>query len=203
MIEAAYRLFAERGYASTTMADIAAEAGVAVQTTYFTFHTKFAVFREAFDFAVVGSDVIVEPTSQPWFDAVRDAPDLRSALHAFVVGFTQIARRVSPIAEAVWGMGNDSEAVAFYRDRERLRHDGYAGTLEILATKRDLRPGLDRKAAVDIFFALLSPEFYKAVVTGRGWSEEAWEAWITQTLEEALFGSSEGIAPHEVAGPNP
>jgi AcrR family transcriptional regulator len=187
MIEAAYRLFAERGYASTTMADIATEAGVAVQTMYFTFHTKFAVFREAFDFAVVGSDVIVAPSSQPWYDAVRDAPDVKSALHAFVVGFTQIARRVAPMADAIWGIGNDPEAVAFYRDRERLRHEGYAETLNLLATKRDLRPGLDGKAAVDIFFALLSPELFKAVVTGRGWSEEAWEAWVTQTLEEALF----------------
>jgi AcrR family transcriptional regulator len=187
MIEAAYRLFAERGYASTTMADIATEAGVAVQTMYFTFHTKFAVFRDAFDFAVIGSDVIVPPNEQRWFEAVRDAPDLKSALHAFVVGFTQIARRVAPIAEAVWGMGNDPDAVVFYRDRERLRHEGYAETLDLLAAKRDLRPGLDRKAAVDIFFALLSPELYKAVVTGRGWSEEAWEAWVTQTLEEALF----------------
>jgi AcrR family transcriptional regulator len=203
MIEAAYRLFAERGYAATTMADIAAEAGVAVQTVYFTFHTKFAVFRDAFDFAVIGSDVIVPPNEQPWFEAVRGEPDLKSALHAFVVGFTQIARRVAPVAEAVWAMGNDPEAVAFYRDRERLRHEGYAETLKLLATKRDLRPGLDPKAAVDIFFALLSPEFYKAVVTGRGWSEEAWEAWITQALEEALFAPSERVASREVPGHNP
>jgi hypothetical protein len=55
---------------------------------------------------------------------------------------------------------------------------------------------------VDLYRGGLSPEFYKAVVTGRGWSEEAWEAWITQTLEEALLASPEGIASH-VAGHNP
>jgi AcrR family transcriptional regulator len=169
------------------MADIAAAAGVAVQTMYFTFHTKFAVFQEAFDFAVVGSDESIAPNRQPWFDAVRDAPDLGVALEAFVAQVTLISRRVSPVAEAVWGLGNDPEAVAFYRDRERLRHEGFAQVLDVLATKRELRPGLDRKAAVDAFFALLSPELYKALVTGRGWSEDAWRAWIARTLEETLF----------------
>jgi AcrR family transcriptional regulator len=35
----AYALFSERGYAETTMAEIAEAAGVAVQTVYFAFHT--------------------------------------------------------------------------------------------------------------------------------------------------------------------
>ncbi|MGH2394330.1 MAG: helix-turn-helix domain-containing protein, partial [Candidatus Limnocylindria bacterium] len=45
--EAAFRLFALSGYAATTMEAIAREAGVAVQTVYFTFHTKAAVLIEA------------------------------------------------------------------------------------------------------------------------------------------------------------
>jgi TetR/AcrR family transcriptional regulator, regulator of autoinduction and epiphytic fitness len=169
---------------------------------YFTFHTKFAVFREAFDFAVVGSVVAVSPHRQPWFEPVRGAEDLRTALHALVAGFTHIARRVAPIAEAQWGMGNDPEAVSFYRDRERLRHEGYAEILEVLTAKSDLRPGLDRKAALDILFVLLSPELYKAMVMGRGWSEDAWESWVARTLEESLFAPSEGVATREVPGHN-
>jgi AcrR family transcriptional regulator len=187
MVEAAYALFAERGYAAATMADIAAAAGVAVQTMYFTFHTKFAVFQEAFDFAVVGSDEGVAPNRQPWFKVVRDSPDLGVALEELVAQLTLISRRVAPVAEAVWGLGNDPEAVAFYRERERFRHEGFAQILDVLATKRDLRPELDRTAAVDAFFVLLSPELYKALVTGRGWSEDAWRAWIARTLEETLF----------------
>src|SRR5258708_32350994 len=119
------------------MADIGAEAGVGVPTIYFPFHAKVAVFRDAFDFAVIGSDVIVPPNEQPWFDAVRDAPDLRSGLHAFVVGFAQIARRVAPVAEVVCAMGNDPDVVPFYRDRERPRHEGDAGSLNHRAANPD------------------------------------------------------------------
>ena len=54
MVEAAYRLMSARGYMETTMADIAAEAGVAVQTVYFKFHNKPAVLRAVWAFAVKG-----------------------------------------------------------------------------------------------------------------------------------------------------
>ena len=46
--KAASRLFGERGYSGTTMADIAAAAGVAVQTVYFVFHTKTEVLDSAY-----------------------------------------------------------------------------------------------------------------------------------------------------------
>jgi AcrR family transcriptional regulator len=46
-VKAAFALFCEHGYTGTTMAHIAEAAGVAVQTVYFTFHTKAAVLPRA------------------------------------------------------------------------------------------------------------------------------------------------------------
>src|SRR5512140_993625 len=40
IVRAAYDRFAAQGYAATTMGQVAADAGVAVQTVYFVFHTK-------------------------------------------------------------------------------------------------------------------------------------------------------------------
>jgi AcrR family transcriptional regulator len=188
MVEAAHRLITERGYSATTMADIAVEAGVAVQTVYFTYHTKLALVREAFDFAVVGSHDLIPPDQQPWFAAVRDEPDLTRALKALVEHVTLISRRVAPLAEALRSLGKEPEAEAFYRDRERLRHEGFGRILDVLTAKRPLRASLDPSTALDAFFALLSPELYQALVIGREWPEERWTEWITQTLEETLFG---------------
>lgn len=189
MVEAAYRLGSERGYAATTMADIAIEAKVAVQTVYFTYHTKLALFKEAFDFAVVGSHDFIPPDHQPWFQAVRDEPDLSRALELAVDEITVISRRVTPLAEAFRSLGNEPEAQAFYRDRERMRHEGFARMLAVLTAKRPLRASLEPAAALDIFFALLSPELYQALVIGRGWPDEQWRTWITTTLEESVFAS--------------
>jgi AcrR family transcriptional regulator len=186
MVEAAYRLVTERGYAATTMADIAVEAGVAVQTVYFTYHTKFALVRDAFDYAVVGSHDIVAPDSQPWFEAVREEPELGRAIAAFVNQVTLISRRVAPLVEAVKSV-KEPEAEAFYRQREQLRHEGFGRVLEILAAKRPLRSSMNQPAALDVFFALLSPELYQALVVGRGWPDDRWREWMTRTLEETLF----------------
>ena len=186
MVEAAYRLITERGYAATTMADVALEAGVAVQTVYFTYHTKFALVRDAFDFAVVGSHDIVPPDTQPWFKAVQDEPDLSRALAALVDQITLISRRVAPLVEAVKSV-KEPEAEAFYRQREELRHEGFGRILEILVAKRPLRASLKQPAALDVFFALLSPELYQALVIGRGWPDERWREWMVRTLEETLF----------------
>ena len=51
----------------------------------------------------------------------------------------------------------------------------------------DGEAGLDRVAALDVFFALLSPELYQALVIGRRWPEDRWREWMARTLEDTLF----------------
>ena len=53
ILTSAQALFIERGYAATTMEDIAAAAGVAVQTVYYTFRTKALLLREVVELAGV------------------------------------------------------------------------------------------------------------------------------------------------------
>src|SRR5579863_8453646 len=66
MIRAAQELLVERGYAGTTMADIAARADVAVQTLYFSFHTKPELLNACFEAAVFGDDSPAPPPEQGW-----------------------------------------------------------------------------------------------------------------------------------------
>src|SRR5688572_32815829 len=84
--KAAYTLFCERGYAGTTMADIAEAAGVAVQTVYFTFHTKSELLSRAYDFAVLGEGDPVPPEQQDWYVRAIAEPDLEAALRMVVEG---------------------------------------------------------------------------------------------------------------------
>jgi len=56
ILEAAQRLFAERGYASSTIEAIAAEAGVAVDTVYASFGSKRGVLSKLMDVRVGGDD---------------------------------------------------------------------------------------------------------------------------------------------------
>ncbi|MDQ1643731.1 MAG: hypothetical protein QOJ90_3082, partial [Actinomycetota bacterium] len=49
MLDSAHELFVSEGYATTTMERIAAEAGVAIQTLYYTFRTKGQLLREVIE----------------------------------------------------------------------------------------------------------------------------------------------------------
>ena len=54
ILEAAQRLFERQGYAATTMAAIAAEAGVALKTVYVAFETKSGVLRALWNLLLRG-----------------------------------------------------------------------------------------------------------------------------------------------------
>ena len=68
MLDRARELFVTEGYAATTMERIADEAGVAVQTLYYTFRTKGQLLREVIEVTAAG-----EETRLPW----RSAPGCR------------------------------------------------------------------------------------------------------------------------------
>src|SRR4051794_41317464 len=93
MVSAAYDLFGEDGFRATTMEAIAARAGVAVQTLYFTFHTKDELLQAVLDWTVMGDDP-TPPPMQPWHLAAMAEADGRRALELFVAGVVTI--------EAAW-----------------------------------------------------------------------------------------------------
>jgi len=102
--KAAYALFCERGYAGTTMVDIAEAAGVAVQTVYFAFHTKSELLSRTYDFAVLGEDEPLPPEQQPWYSKMTAEPDVRTALRYMVEGVGAILTRATPL-EGWWAGG--------------------------------------------------------------------------------------------------
>ena len=74
MLDAAYDLFCSDGYRPTTMEAIAERAGVAVQTLYFTFHTKDDLFQEVHERTVLG-DENLPPPMQTWYLAAVASED--------------------------------------------------------------------------------------------------------------------------------
>lgn len=184
MIEAAYRLFSEHGY-SVPLTAIAIEAGVAVQTLYFTFHTKAALLQEALQMAVVGFDDPVPPHESPWFGEMAAEPDAARAIGIIVDNTIAIFERVGPLTGTF--RHGDSEVVAMWAHSEQLRIDGYRLMMAALAKKARLKRGLSLEEAGDVLFVLLSPDLYQEMVGGRGWKVDRWRRWITQALRDALF----------------
>jgi AcrR family transcriptional regulator len=188
MIKAAYRRFCEQGYAGTTMAQIADDVGVAVQTVYFAFHTKSALLSRAVDFAVLGEDEPRPPESQPWYRAMVAEPDLTGAIRHFVDGVGRIERRVIPIERAARVAADaDPDTKRVLDVHEEWRAAGYREVLEILRSKGDLAPEITTERATDVLLLLVGPHTYAYLVNERGWSHAQWVDWTVKAVAEQLF----------------
>src|SRR6266536_157975 len=75
ILEAAQRLFERRGYAATTMAAIAAEAGVALKTVYLAFETKSGLLRALWHLLLRGDEADAPVAERGWYREVLEEPD--------------------------------------------------------------------------------------------------------------------------------
>lgn len=189
IVKAAYTLFCAGGYAGTTMARIAGVAGVAVQTVYFTFHTKSALLSRAYDFAVMGEDEPLAPDKQPWYGAMTAEPNLAQSVRHVVTGAGEIIRRVTPLyLVARVAADGDPETARVIIFHERWRADGYKAMLELLRTKAELRPGLSLERATDLLLLFVGMDVYQVLVGGHGWSHEEWADWTVSAVVGQIFG---------------
>jgi AcrR family transcriptional regulator len=187
MLDAAYDLFCERGFRATTMDSIAQRAGVAVQTLYFTFHTKDALLQQVHDRTVLGDDPL-PPSQQAWHIAAMTEPDGPRALARIIGGVAAILAGISPLIPVSHAVSADAAGQVFRRGEE-LRRKGLEQLIDALATKTPLRPGLTHTKACDLLFVVLGPELYRSLVLECGWSQADWQAWATNALTRDLFGA--------------
>ncbi len=184
MVEAAYRLFCERGF-NVPLTAIAAEAGVAVQTLYFTFHTKVGLLQEALQFAVHGDDLPTPPHERAWFAAMVLEPDPQRAILLMLQGTQGVYDRVGPLA-GIFQTG-EADVANMWRHSEQLRYHGMGIVVSALLEKGQPRSGVDVTTATDMVFVLLSPPTYQAFIAEREWAVEQWQAWTADTLVQAIF----------------
>jgi len=186
--KAASTLFRERGYTGTTMTDIAAAAGVAVQTVYFVFHTKSDLLESVYALAVMGESDAAPPEQQAWYRQAVDEPDVANAVRLVVEGIADILQRVAPLDLAVrTAAAADPDAAAFLGRNEGMRADGYRGMLEFLRQKSRLRDGMTIELATDVLVFLVSPGAYRTLVAERGWHHNHWIEWTNGAVTEQIF----------------
>ncbi|MBA9005219.1 TetR/AcrR family transcriptional regulator [Thermomonospora cellulosilytica] len=198
MLAAARDLFIAHGYTATTMKAIAEQAGMAVQTLYFTFATKRAILSELLDVEIAGDTEPVATLDRPWVaEALAAAPAEQIRLQVAAAG--QILARVTPLLEVVRSAAaTDPEIAELWRTNISQRHTVQLRLAEALAGKTALRAGVDAARAADIALAVLAPETYHLLVHERGWSPDAWERWAADALTRQLL--PDAPAPEGRAG---
>lgn len=189
-MEVAAKLFGEFGYLDTTMAAIAAEANVAVQTLYLAFGSKVAILTAAHDVAVVGDDKPVPLLDRPWVAEVRAEPHGPRALQIVLANTSSVIERVSPIYGVIQSAAADPEVNELLAATKAQRLTTMRALSNELAAKAGFASGLGVDRAADVLYAVVSDELYRVLVVERGWSPEDWRAWAYESVLLRLFPTS-------------
>ena len=183
ILECAFRLFAERGYAGTTVAAVAEAAGVAPETIYVSLGGKRGLLEGAIEMAITGAD---DGPGEEWTE-VSSAPE---RLERIVEHSCTILARTRPIHAVIRGAA-DKEAFAAALGR-RLLQDRLTAQTERIRRHLgdDLRPGLSAEQAGQRYCVLASPELYHLLTVELGWTPDAHRAWLTELLKAELLGGA-------------
>lgn len=188
VLEAARRLFLDRGYAGTTVAAIAAEAGVSVETVYKAFGNKSGLIKSVVDVGIVGDD---EPVPMLQRDRVRRMeaePDPRRKLSMYGEHLSESSPRHVPIQLVVRAAAaGDPGAAGVWDQMQAERLTGMTFFAGHLQQGGHLRPGVSVEEARDVLWTYNSAELYELLVIGRGWTPERYGRWVADALAAALL----------------
>jgi AcrR family transcriptional regulator len=188
ILEAAERLFAREGYAATTIAAIAAEAGVALKTVHVVFGTKSGVLRALWHLRLRGDDADVPVGEREWFREVVDEPDPERQLRLTARNARAVKERAGPLFGVIRNAASaDADIGELWRRIQVEFYENQTAIVTALDEKGALRPGLDLKTAADILWSLNHPDVWLLLVGERGWTADEFEQWFGDTISAQLL----------------
>jgi len=188
ILAAAHALFVEKGYGSTTIAEIARAAGVAGETVYATFRTKAALLHRAWDVAVGGDEQDIHLLDRPAMRAVFDEPDLADRLRRFAGVNTAVMRRTARLLRAVQGAaGSDAAAAELLATIDDARLESLGVHARRAAATGQL--GVPEEECRDVLFATTDGSLWITLVGRRGWSDEQYAEWLGGMWVSALVAN--------------
>lgn len=181
VVEAAARLFADHGWAGTTIAAVAREAGVSPELVTKTFGGKQALLMAAVRAASFGRSGSLPAA----YAALRlgDEPDREARLERFVAFVCDSVEPMAPFLPAMNQGAADDERMRTVLEAARGGHvDIVRDVVPLLAT------GPVHPDAVDEVVVLTRGETYLVFAAELGWTRERYAAWLRRSLTAAVGG---------------
>jgi AcrR family transcriptional regulator len=182
ILHAARRLFAERGYARTSVRDIARSAGVSAQTVYDSVGSKQALVARLNDLIDTEAGIAAIARAA----AESDDPREVAATNARVT--RSILEHSGDIVHALVTGAAAEPALATALEEGRRRHLEGARMVAGLLQRHDaLRPGVAPDEAVETLAALADVRVALVLKESYGWSLDRIESWIANSSRKLLL----------------
>jgi AcrR family transcriptional regulator len=191
ILDVAERLLVEGGYAATTIAAIAREAGVSVETIYKGFGGKAGLVRALHQRGLAGrgpvpafqrSDAMREQERDPAV-IMRNWSVLASEVASVLVPLRLLMRSAAATDAEMAALVSESDEA----NLERMRHHA-----RFLAKRGYLRRGVTVEEAADVLWTCTSVELYELLVLKRGWSLPRYAAFLADFMIATLLPGDPG-----------
>jgi AcrR family transcriptional regulator len=181
VLDAATALFGRAGIDRVTIAQVAARAKVSVPTVYALFKSKEGILRALMQGVLFGPEFLA---ARARLVGVTDPVEL-VALSAHVAraiyegesSALGLLRGASAFSPALRKAEQEFEDLRYAMQEERLR---------LLFASSKARKGLEFEEARRILWMYTSRDIYRMLVTESGWTPDAYQRWLEETLRTAL-----------------
>jgi AcrR family transcriptional regulator len=182
ILDTASRLFTERGYARTSVADIARETRVSVQTIYGSVGQKHQIMSALLD-AMDERAGIAELAAQ-----IPGLTDPVALIKVSAQITRQLNERCHDILSGLWsGRHVEQELAKWWEDGMNRHHLGCLTVAQRLHDLGALRAPIDVDTAAATMYVTSSVETWIQLRDRLGWTYDRIEAWIVSTLTTALL----------------
>jgi AcrR family transcriptional regulator len=183
ILRAARRLFAERGYAQTSVRDVAKAAGVSPQTVYDSIGSKQELVARLNDL------IDVEAGIPAIARAAVESGDPREITAAPARITRSLLENCGDIVQAlVSGAAAEPELGAALAEGQRRHLDGSGRMVGLLKEMGALARSVDPGEAAETLAALSDFRFALVLRDGYGWSPDQIEDWTAATSRALLLG---------------
>lgn len=186
VIDSARGLFLARGFAATSIADVAEAASVSPQMIYAAFGGKAGILARVVDITAGGDDDNVLLRERPASVAAQAIDDPGDRLRAMARQSADLNERVGPVLVLVDSASSADESVGELRDRitSAIREDSLAVAR---ASLRDLRPDRTIEEIADVLRTIAGHRTWHSLVVEGGWSQGRYTAWLEDALVRLLL----------------
>jgi AcrR family transcriptional regulator len=187
ILTAAAALFSRQGYADTTVAQVAEQAGVSVDTLYASVGRKPQILLAVHDMALGSADEPIPALQRDYVAAVRRAEGARAKIQLYAEALGRILPDAVPLSDAlrIAAIG-DPECRAVW---DALNERRAANMLLLAADLRatgEIRADLSDGDVAHLVWSMNSPEYY-LLVTGRGHTPEQYAALVADVWIRTLL----------------
>ncbi len=186
VLNAAGRRFLRDGYAATTVASVASDAGASVEMIYKAFGGKPGLVRALWETGLAGEGPVHAEIRSDEMSGVETDPLVIIASWARLS--TEVAPRAAPIlllVRAAAATDPDMESLKQELDDQRLARMTH--NADALARGGHLREGITRDHARDVLFTYTTAEIYEQLVLRLGWSLDDFAQFLRQGIAATLL----------------